>query len=391
MVVFFSQLGELGINNALIKYVAAEFGKGNYQKITEYVTTSICILVIPSILIISTLYIFTSEIVGLLALNPAYLSYAEKLVPLIGLLSVFILFTELIKGVLMGIGRVDLANYIFLLGQVIRVVTTIALIIVGFGIWALYWGTAFYCVVVFLVYSFILSAIYKIKIFSIKGVDGGCLRNLLNFGGPLFSARIISMLTQPFNKVIIARYIGLSEVTYYEVALKGVASLRGLYEMGLKAIMPKVSELQHKTQNLKKAVTSIYEKSIKFILVFALPVFLGLFILSDIFLRLWLPGRYDPQISTILRWFLLAYIINLLSVPGYYIFMGIGKVWYCFLAHMITAVANIIIISFLVALNIKSLVLFVSVQSASIILSAIITILLFIKSKNLIFWQAKIS
>jgi len=68
---------------------------------------------------------------------------------------------------------------------------------------------------------------------------------------------------EPFNKVIISKYIGLSKVTYYELALKGAISLRSLYEMGLK-------------------------------------------------------------------WFLCGYIINLFSIPSYYIFMGLNNVNLCF-------------------------------------------------------------
>ena len=52
VVVYFSQLGDLGINNALIKYIGGEFGKGNYKGITEYATTAFCILIIPSFLIL---------------------------------------------------------------------------------------------------------------------------------------------------------------------------------------------------------------------------------------------------------------------------------------------------------------------------------------------------
>ncbi len=377
VVVFFSRLGELGINDALIKYVAAEFGKGDYQRITEYATTSICILIIPSILIISTLFIFVSEIVTLLALKPAYVSQAEKLIPLIGLLSVFIFFTELVKGVLMGIGRVDISNYVFLSGQIIRVVMSIVLVISGFGIWSLYWGTVFSSASIFLVYVFILCFLYKIKILSVKSFTKNCVGELLAFGGTMFSARVVSMLIEPFNKVIISRYIGLSEVAYYEIALRSVGNLRSFYERGLKAIMPKVSELQQKSQNFRKAVRNIHDKSIKFILIFALPVFLGLFILSKAVLSIWLGDRYNVQISTALRWYLFGYIINLFSVPAYYILVGLNKVKYCLYTAMLRSFGHSAIIllfiitwtsikfNFIVMINV-----FAMMASASFIITA---------------------
>ena len=118
------------------------------------------------------------------------------------------------------------------------------------------------------------------RIFRINSFTKKCFNNLIIFGGTIFSARLVSMLVEPFNKVIISKYIGLSEVTYYELALRGAISLRSLYEMGLKAIMPKISELQYKAQDIKNSISNIHKQSIKFILFFALPVFCGLFFSS---------------------------------------------------------------------------------------------------------------
>ena len=377
VVVSFSRLGELGVNNALIKYVAEEFGEGNYCGITEYITASICILVVPSILIISLLTIFTTKIIALLSLSQSYINQAEKLLPLVGFLSIFILFTEMVKGIIMGVGRVDIANYIFLAGRVIQVAVSVMLAFKGIGVWAMYWGTLFSYLVVFIAYLFILIAVHKVKLLSKKGLNKHCFYNLLNFGGTMFLARIVSMLTQPFNKVMISRYIGLSEVAYYEIALRGVANLRGLYEMGLKAIMPKISELMQKVENPKMALTNIYQKSVKVILIFALPAFIGLFVLSEIALSFWLGGRYNPQISTALRWLLFAYYINLLAVPSYYISMGTGKVRYCLINHLSTAVFNVVIITSFVALGVISFQLFVGIQAFSVIVASIILILQF--------------
>ena len=129
VVVFFSQLSELGINSALIKYVTAEFGKANYKGIIQYTTTSFYILIIPSLLILLILFLFTTQIIAFLGLKPSYAREARKLIPLLGLLSVFILFVDLIKGILMGLNRVDISNYVFLLGRVIQVAGSVMLII----------------------------------------------------------------------------------------------------------------------------------------------------------------------------------------------------------------------------------------------------------------------
>ena len=380
VVVFFSQLGELGINNALIKYVAGEFGKKNFKGITEYTTTSLYILIIPFSLIILVLFLFTTQITGFLDLKSSYISEAERLIPLMGLLSVFIMFVELAKGVLMGVGRVDIANYTFLLGRIIQVAASVILIIGGFGIWGLFWGTVFSYIVTFIVYLYILCVRYKIKIFRIDGFAKSCLHNLLSFGGTMFSTKVTKILVQPFNKVIIAKYVGLPSVTYYELALKGALSLRGLYEMGLKAIMPKVSELQQKAMEINHAIKSIHRQSIKFIFFFGLPAFCILFALAKFVLSIWLGESYNPQISMALRWFLFGYIINLFAVPSYFIFMGLNKVHLCFYAALLSSFGHSGVILFFIFAGFSvSLNLIVAVNAFAIIGEALFMIMYYLK------------
>lgn len=344
VVVFVSRLGNLGINNALIKYTAEKFGQDDFEGITSYTTTSFCILTVPSLFILLAIFLFNSQIIKLLGLKSSYAEQAQLLIPLIGILSIFILFVELIKGVLMGIERVDIANYVFLIGRIVQVGVSVSLIIAGVGIWGLYWGTTLSYVTIFVLYLYFLRYKYKTKLFSMSSFKKECMKNLLSFGGTMFSARIVSMLMEPFNKVIISRYIGLSEVAYYELALRCAGQLRSLYEMGLRAVMPKVSELQQKSLDFRKAVKSIHDKSIRFILITALPVFAGAFILSEVVLSLWIGDSYVPQMSKALRWFLIAYMANLFIVPSYYIFAGINQVRFCLCTASIRSIVNCAIV-----------------------------------------------
>ena len=378
VVIFFSHLGNLGINNALIKYVAGEFGKGNYKGITRYTTTSFSILIFPSIIILLVLFLFNSKIVTFLGLKSSYVSIAENLIPLIGLLSVFVLFAELVKGVLIGIGRLDLSNYVFLFGRIIQFVISVILIISGIGIWALYFGMVCSYIIITIIYLYILCIRYKIEIFKIRSFTKSCVKELLVFGGTLFSARVVSMLVQPFNKVIISKYIGLSEVSYYEIAMKGALNLRSLFEMGLKAIMPKVSELQQRLKDIKNIIINIHKKCIKFILFFALPVYFGLFVLAEFVLSIWLGNRYNPQITMALKWFLFGYIINLFSVPSYYIFIGLNKVNLCFYASSIKSFANCMVILSLIFVGFPlNFNLIIAVNTFAMIGSALFLVIIY--------------
>ncbi len=51
------------------------------------------------------------------------------------------------------------------------------------------------------------------------------------------------MLLSPFNKLMLSRYAGVDSIPVYEIAYTGSMRVRGLAEVGIRALMPEVSRL----------------------------------------------------------------------------------------------------------------------------------------------------
>jgi len=341
IVLTLSQFSDLGINDAIIKYTAEEYGRENKEGITEYIVASAYVLVIPSLVIIALLFLFNSRIVAYLELKEEVQSKALRLIPSMGILTVLIFAVNIVKGALMGIGRVDISNYIFLCGRFLQITAAVILMTIGFGVWALFYGSLVSYIFLFVVYSCILVIKYKIKLFGIFSSCREKMKNLITFGGTLFSARILSMVIVPVNKVFITKYIGLSGVTYYDIALRGAMQLRSLFEIGLKAIMPKVSEIRERFENAQQRISQIHAKGIKLILAGGLPLFLLVFILCPFLLKLWLGNNFNAEIVIALRYLLFAWFIDLIGIPSFYILMGAGRVKINFFSKAIRFVIHI--------------------------------------------------
>jgi O-antigen/teichoic acid export membrane protein len=197
------------------------------------------------------------------------------------------------------------------------------------------------------------------------------------------------MLLIPFNKAIISRFIGLSAVTYFEIASRAILRLRAFWEHAIRAIMPEISRIKAQNKNSTYITNNILKKTFKIIFFTGFPAFLTLFFIAPLFFQFWLKGQFSLEIGIIFKILLIGYFINLISVPFYYYFMAIGKISYCFINHLCEALSNFLVISILVYICIYNLYIYSMVYSGAIAFGAITIILLFLKHKNFNFKKNK--
>jgi len=292
-------------------------------------------------------------------------------------LSIFIFLVKAVDGTLRGLGRVDLANYYNLGVRIISIIIAIALLSSGYGIWSLFWGQISLYILLVLLTLYTIYRKLGASFFSVGSFSLRYLRKMIGFGGTMTAARLISMFLTPFNKAVIARYIGLSGVTYFEIANRAASQLRSVFDMGLRAIMPEISRLSV-LEDTQARVDSVLKRAIRLVVYFGIPSFAVFFLLGTSLLKVWISDQYVSDIGNAFRIILVGYLVNLLVIPIYYLFMGIGKVSYCFVNHLVQAILNAGLVSVAIVLGVKGLLFFVGIYSSSIAFSAILLIILFV-------------
>lgn len=389
VVLIFCRLGQFGIDTAITKYVASEFGQKNLRAITEYISTSFYILLIPSLIIVCILGFFNSQIAGLLITDVSPVANVGRLIFFVGLLSMLGLFVNIMRGVMAGIGRMDIANYVSAVGRISQVGLALILLLFGCGIWSLYFGFLLSYVLPLTVWVFILKYNYRIHLFKPLAFRRKKLAELLRYGGGLTTASVGNMLVMPFNKLIIARFVGLSEVAYFQIANRVITSLRGVFVQGLQALLPKISEINGKaveTLDSTKRIAAIHRKGILFVLLCACPLFALIFVFAHPLLRIWLGEGFDTQIAVTTRILLVGWLANILASPDYFMFLGIGRVRNIVGATWLKSATNIVPIMLLLLLGTKlSLTTVVTIMSASLIAASILLkykYIVYIKKEN---------
>jgi O-antigen/teichoic acid export membrane protein len=351
-VLTFAQLGNLGISPAVMKLVAEEQGRGNTKAIQNYVTTAFGILLITGGLALIIILLFQNQIISAFKLSGQNALIVSQFLPYIAFLSVCVMLVQVLNSTISGLGRMDIANYLLFGGRVITVSTSLILLWFGMSVESLLIGNTLSYIFVGIASLLFIRKAVEIHLFRISNLDSQCFSKLLRFGGGVFGGSLISMFLHPFNKLILSRYAGISSIPIYEIAFNGSMQIRGLFEAGLRSLMPEISRIgANMTKYGRDRISKIHHRAKRFIFLFGLPVYGSLFTFSAFLFRIWLGKGFTEALPGVFRILLIATFLSLICVPAYYTLLGLGRVRACFSAHAIQAGGNVVVVLLVIMLT----------------------------------------
>lgn len=345
VVLTFAQLGDLGINPAITKLVAEEYGRKNIEGIQCYITTALAMLCLSGIIVLGTVLIFKLQIIALFRLSSEDAKLAGWLLPYIGVLSVYIFIVNVFNATLSGLGRMDLANYIQTASKVLAVAAAAILLYFGRGIESMIISSAVSYLFIQAVSIICVRKMIPIRILHISNLNAQCGQRLLSFGGAVFGGSLISMFLSPFNKLMLSRYAGVSTVPIYEIAYNGSMQIRALFEAALRAIMPEISRIGGEmTINAKERILQLCRRTMKLIFLLGIPIYGILAIFASLLFKVLLGDRFVETLPGAFRIMLIGTFLSLVGVPAYYVLMGMGYVRYTLVSYIIQSTVNVAII-----------------------------------------------
>ncbi len=154
-------------------------------------------------------------------------------------------------------------------------------------------GSIVNCLIIHSLTIFCIGRIVHINIWNRDNIERVYLKRLFKYGGTVFSGSIINMLLNPFNKLMLSRYLGVAALPVYEIAYTASMRVRGTVETGLRALVPKISYLSANiNQSAVNKILEIYRRSMKLIFVLGAPLYLGLIVFSPFLLKIWLGEKF---------------------------------------------------------------------------------------------------
>ena len=220
-----------------------------------------------------------------------------------------------------GVQRMDKSNAIEMALSILNVVGTVAVLRLGWGLTGL--ALMALCNAVILVILSWWSVKRAMPWISLGfRFDGKLLREMFAYGAQILVSRIGGVVSFRIDKLIIARFLGLTMVPFYEIGARLSALVRALPLLMMSALIPATSELG--ARNDKEKIIQTYVMTSKYValITFGLAAFVALE--ADSILRLWL-GAGVEQSVVLVQLLVIGYGANVLSGAASQTGAGVGR------------------------------------------------------------------
>ncbi|MDB5653808.1 MAG: hypothetical protein JWQ94_1421, partial [Tardiphaga sp.] len=310
--------------------------------------------------------------------SPTMLKVSEDLLPF----AIFSFVLGNIAGtttaILVGLQRSDLKSLVAIGGYLVLIVSSVTLI-PGHGLV----GLALAQIVQNCFVMLLASSIAHFLLYSRFGLilpfkwHNKAFRNLIGYGLKLQVSGIINFLYDPFTKFLMSTFGGLEATGIFEMANRLVFQTRAILASPTQTLVPAFA---HLSESAPQEVRTLYAKSITLLTVTAVPLFLGLAITSPL-LSILLLGQVSWLFVAFMILLCFAWLANLLSAPGYLLGVGIGKVRWNIVGHLVTT-AGCLFSGWLLGFLFGSIGIALS-AAVSLLLGSILTALMNCRDQNI--------
>ncbi len=341
-VVFYVGFLDLGLYNALVKYIAEYLGREKYDDLNKVVRASITIYFVTGLSSLALCLFFSNVIAGVFNIPPHLAGIARLAMPLLGLKLLIVFVSTPLKGIFEGHQRYDIMNGVAVIFRILNAAATVVLVFSGFGIIALIVTGIVTACTELLCNVFLVKRLYPGISFRWGPLDKKTLKTLLHFS---FWSLLYNLAFEggvELEKLVIPILFSAAYATHYAIALTIASVLFFATTPVVQVFFPRASELNSADDKRQLRQLLIYGS--KYTTAIALPIFTSLFILGEpIIARLF--GREYVEITVpVLKYTLACYLTTNLFFTAITILTGLGKLKYLF-SFMLTGAVLIALIT----------------------------------------------
>jgi len=320
----FNGVFDLGLGTGLVRFFSRHFASADYESMNRYFASGLILYVLVGASLL-VLFRLASHLIVTSVLGVGTRMQATAEVVLWQLLWVYalLLLSNPFFALLMGIQKVHLSHVVGTVSLLVEFVGT--LILIPFGI------TISRVILVYAIgaaLSALFCCILAYRSFpqlrmSLASISRPSIVNLVFYGGRWSVTVSTSLLSPLIDKLILARFVGLSSVAIYEAAGKLVEILKRTTQLLLLPVFPMAGAIVP-TQS-EKETQEFYRKIFRVNLVIDAGLYLIPAALTFDIMRVWL----GPELSKPAGWAFLILAVTgfglALVTPAALIMAGTGK------------------------------------------------------------------
>ena len=132
--------------------------------------------------------------------------------------------------------------------------------------------------------------------FSVEGIRQKG-RHLFYFGLNVHLSNVAAIVNANFDKFLLSRWLGATQVAYYDVGTRAPATARSFAMVMLATLTPAASEVE--TRHGPEGFYALYERASRYVALVAFPLFIGVAVASRPLIEAWIGTGYEAAISVL--------------------------------------------------------------------------------------------
>lgn len=341
VVIALSQMLDLGLGRALVRRVAQGRSQGQWSTIAAHLNSDLWPLLALVGLLTVLVWLAAAPLSRLLGVPDDLLGAAAVALRLMALSFLPVLCTQLLAATLEGAQQMGYTSLATVCSRLAFAGATLLGVSMGYGLLGV---AAAHLAASLLQALFLLLASRRVQP-GLRTSPRLARRRLLaqdwRFGRFIFATSLIALGYTATNKIVLARWIGMSSVAYYELAAVVAGQLFILALAVAQALYPAFAA-GHAEGGLE-AVRHLATRALRLSVLVIVPAGAAIIALARPFIEAWF-GQPLPQSAMALQWLTLAWTIVSLAACTSVGLQAIGRPALVWLLSTYTMVVNLVLV-----------------------------------------------
>jgi O-antigen/teichoic acid export membrane protein len=332
-------LGSIGISTAFEKYIAQYLALNDHKTLNRFIATAFYASAFLGLIVYGLASVFASPVFHMLLKNTTFDNY-HTLFSMLMLSVVMSIIGAIFIAVPRGFQRFDIVAGISMAGRSIYIFCTVMLCLKGYGVWALVYAQIAYVATTVVCSSYVAAR--RIRGFAClpQYFDWHICIETVTFGAKMFISLCAVLVTQSFDKLVIAYFMDVRSVALYDIGARLIVFVKDVPSFIYSVITPRTSEL-HALDNVEE-LRSVYIRGTKYISIVCAGIIALMFPVAREILTVWIGKTIDPFSIYIFQVLLFSTMLYVTTGFGTAIGIGIGKPGAIAFVNILMAVINIV-------------------------------------------------
>ena len=319
-------IASLGMGEATLKYVSEYVTSGNHLEVRKVFTSTFLLYSTIGLGLSIVLFTIPSPFVKLLKIDQV--ENATFLFRITAVIFWVHLMNGSVSSIPAAVQRYEFASFVSFIQNLLQFILVILAIRLGYGLRGLMCVTLGNALLILPVNFTLGKYLIPYLGFSWPGKAG--FRKVFRYGLTIFASRLIGLLWQYSDHILLSSMIGPQAVGIFSVPRQTIGKGIDLINAGMAVLFPHFSSLSSDFAKNKEEIISTYVMATQLGLMASIALCVPLSIMLPDFLRLWISVKFSENASLIATILASCYVIRGASLAYDALFKGLGYPKYIF-------------------------------------------------------------